>query len=162
MENIKIFEERLKGKDDNNYKFTIISCDSSIEFPKNILDNVVSEYVGNKLYNEFVEIYNGNPWIRFITDGINEFNYIAQPDDFELFENNLHSTTGEIAGSFAILRGGMNSDKPIEFMSNIVSKYVENRDHIHCIEIFKDNPWVRVILFGINRIPFIEFNTQKL
>ena len=162
MEGVKIFEQKLKGKDEKEYKFSIISCDSSIEFPKNFLDNAVSEYVGDKLYNEFVEIYNGNPWIRVITDGINEFNYIPQPNDFELFENKIHSTTGEVVGNFAILRGGMKSEKPIEFMSNIVSEYVEGREHIHCIEIFKDNPWVRVILFGINHIPFLDINTQKL
>ena len=37
-------------------------------------------------------------------------------------------------------------------MDNIVSLYVENRGYNEFIESFLDNPWVRVILEGINEI----------
>jgi hypothetical protein len=52
----------------------------------------------------------------------------------------------------AILRGGLGQPNPTEYMDNIVSEFVENRGYNEFIERFLDNPWVRVILEGINEI----------
>jgi hypothetical protein len=52
----------------------------------------------------------------------------------------------------AILRGGLGQPNPTEYMDNIVSEYVERRGYNEFIERFLDNPWVRVILEGINEI----------
>ena len=67
--------------------------------------------------------------------------------DVEIFEKPLAS------GVFiAILRGGFNSDNPKLYMDNAVSEYVNNTMYNEFVEIFLDNPWIRVIIFGINNI----------
>lgn len=42
--------------------------------PKAYMDNVVSELVGKELYNEFIEKFLDNPWVRII---IFDFNNIV-------------------------------------------------------------------------------------
>lgn len=49
-----------------------------------------------------------------------------------------------------LLCGGMGRPNPKEYMDNVVSAFVGNRGHNQFIEIFLDNPYVRVILEGIN------------
>ena len=44
------------------------------------MNDAVSKYVGSTGYNEFVEIYLDNPWIRVIISGINEL-------DYKIFDN---------------------------------------------------------------------------
>lgn len=39
--------------------------------PKQYMDEVVAQFVGTGMYNEFVESSNDNPWIRIIIFGFN-------------------------------------------------------------------------------------------
>lgn len=67
--------------------------------------------------------------------------------DVEIFEKELAK------GVFiAMLRGGFTSDNPKLYMDNVVSEYVEQTMYNEFVEIFLDNPWLRVIIFGINNI----------
>lgn len=61
-------------------------------------------------------------------------------------------------GKIAILRGGIN--KPKSYMDNAVSQYVRRELHNQFIEIFLDNPYVRVIVSGINDFDYKAFNTD--
>ncbi len=59
-----------------------------INKPKSYMDNVVSEYVGNTLHNQFIEIYLDNPYVRVIVKGINDFDYnVFDTDIFHLGVN---------------------------------------------------------------------------
>lgn len=62
----------------------------------------------------------------------------------------------------AILRGGLGSENPKKIMDDAVSKYVENKPHNEFIEIFLDNPWVRVIVGNIDQLNYQQFKDQKL
>lgn len=62
-------------------------------------------------------------------------------------------------GKIAILRGGIN--KPKTYMDNIVSKYVGHKMFNEFIEIFLDNPYVRVIVSGINNFDYRTFDPTK-
>lgn len=79
----------------------------------------------------------------------------------EIFEQKILEGEKEV-GKIAILRGGLYSENPTQFMDDAVSKYVSKKSHNHFIEIHLDNPWVRVIVGGINELDYKEFTTQRL
>jgi hypothetical protein len=67
--------------------------------------------------------------------------------DVEVFEKELAQ------GVFiAMLRGGFESENPKFYMDCAVSEYVQQTMYNEFVEIFLDNPWIRVIIFGINNI----------
>lgn len=61
-------------------------------------------------------------------------------------------------GKITILRGGLN--KPKSYMDHVVSEYVGHAMHNQFIEIFLDNPYVRVIVTGINDFDYDTFDTN--
>lgn len=82
-------------------------------------------------------------------------------NNIEIFEQDLKKGDSTI-GKIAILRGGLNSENPNEIMNAAVTKFVGNNPYNEFIEIFLDNPWVRVVISGINEIEYKEFQNQKL
>lgn len=74
----------------------------------------------------------------------------------QIFEQKLDGGKGTIS----ILCGGLNANNPKSFMDEVVSQYVKGEMYNEFIEIFLDNPYVRVIITGINEIEFKEFNEK--
>lgn len=62
----------------------------------------------------------------------------------------------------AFIRGGFSSDNPKAYMDCVVSEYVKGCSYNQFIEEHLDDPWLRVIITGINDIPFEPFNDQRL
>lgn len=88
-------------------------------------------------------------------------------NNIEIYEQELkivdETTKKEkIVGKVAILRGGLNTDNPTAVMNNAVSTYVGTKGHNQFIEIHLDNPWVRVVIGGINEVKYDEFKDQRL
>lgn len=79
----------------------------------------------------------------------------------EIFEQVLKNNDEEI-GKIAILRGGLNTENPSAIMDEAVSRYVDTKEYNEFVEIFLDNPWVRVIVKGINELEYKTFKDQKL
>ncbi len=77
MAKIEIFEEYLT--EDENTRITILRGGLNTHNPFAIMNDAVAKYVGNKGYNEFIEIPLNNPWVRVIISGINKLEY----DPFE-------------------------------------------------------------------------------
>lgn len=62
-------------KIDNNGKITYVTIlvgGLNKENPKNYMDLVVSEFVRNRMYNEYVDANLDNPWLRIIVEDIND------------------------------------------------------------------------------------------
>ena len=62
-------------KIDNSGKITYVTIlvgGLDKENPKNYMDLVVSEFVGNRMYNEYVDANLDNPWLRIIVEDIND------------------------------------------------------------------------------------------
>ena len=57
-------------------------------------------------------------------------------------------------GLMVIIRGGLNSNNPTQYMNGVVSFLVETELYNEFIEKFLDNPWVRVVFFEFNNIQF--------
>jgi hypothetical protein len=79
----------------------------------------------------------------------------------EIFEQELKLGDRKV-GKVAILRGGLNSENPTAVMNDAVSTYVERKGHNQFIEIHLDNPWVRVVIDGINEVKYEDFTDQRL
>ena len=166
MENVEICEQLITGNQGGQYKIAIIKCSDKIENPKSTLDFAVSNFVESDGYNEFVEVFKENPWVRIVVSGINElqFNniFLNENPDVDCYEFNLPTLAGFETSRFGILRGGLQENKPLEYMNNIVRKYAGETPSNHFMEIFMDNPWVRLVVFGIDNLDFTPYTTQKL
>lgn len=77
-----------------------------------------------------------------------------QDTEIQIFEQKLDGGKGTIS----ILCGGFNDNNPKLFMDDVVSQYVKGEMYNEFIEIFLDNPYVRVIITGINEIEFKTIN----
>lgn len=82
-------------------------------------------------------------------------------NNIDIFEQDLKKGD-TVVGKIAILRGGLNSENPNDIMNAAVSNFVGNNPYNEFIEIFLDNPWVRVVISGINEVEYKEFQNQKL
>ena len=71
FEDVDIKEIPIEG----GHKITILIGGFMSKNPKAYMDYVVSEYVKNSMYNEFVESHLDMPQIRIILSGINEIKY---------------------------------------------------------------------------------------
>jgi hypothetical protein len=79
----------------------------------------------------------------------------------EIFELELKKGDSNV-GKVAILRGGLSSENPTAIMNDAVSTYVDRKGHNQFIEIHLDNPWVRVVIGGINEVDYKDFTDQRL
>ena len=71
---------------ENGGRITILR--GGLNKPKSYMDNVVREYVGHVMHNQFIEIFLDNPYVRVIVTGINSFDYqVFDTDIYHLDEN---------------------------------------------------------------------------
>jgi hypothetical protein len=82
--------------------------------------------------------------------------------DVEIYECDLIDKDKKKKGKLAILRGGLKSTNPIAHMNNAVSTYVGREPYSEYVDINMDNPWIRVIISGINELEFKKFNNHSL
>ena len=79
----------------------------------------------------------------------------------EIFQQNLMNGN-RVVGRIAIIRGGLNEENPTAVLNNAVSNYVGQTPYNEFVEIYLDNPWVRVIVSGINELNYQPFVNQHL
>lgn len=80
MNDIEIFEQEITLKGGRKGKIAILRGGLGKENPTEFMNEAVSKYVGDKMYNEFIEIFLDNTWVRVIISGINDFEYEAFND----------------------------------------------------------------------------------
>ena len=114
----------------------------------------VDKYVGNDMYNEYVDI--NNPLFHIVIksdintldweyfEGISSMQY----KKYEIYQD--ENRKQEI-GTFAIFMGGLYKEDPYQWMSTCVDSYIKrnttsNINTLNMIENTMDNPWVRVVL----------------
>lgn len=81
----------------------------------------------------------------------------------EAFEKvRIYEKILENNGKMAIFLADANIVNPNEFLDFIVHRYVRDRKFNQFTDIRNDNPWVRIVITGINNLEFNEFNIQRL
>jgi len=81
--------------------------------------------------------------------------------EVEIFQDELKQD-GDPRGKIAIIRGGLQTDDPTSVLDDAVRKYVGKKSYNQFVEIHMDNPWVRVIITGINELDYEELTDQKI
>jgi len=71
MDEVQIFEQPFIVNGNIVGKMAILVGGLRRPNPKEFMDAIVSQYVGNIGHNQYVEIHLDNPWTRIITTGIN-------------------------------------------------------------------------------------------
>ena len=80
-------------------------------------------------------------------------------NEYSLYEQDLYDGNGNTKGKMAVLFGGMNAQNPKAYMDNAVIDYLQkhgNPLYNQFVEIHMDNPWLRIIVIGINELPYHE------
>lgn len=76
---------------------------------------------------------------------------------YQCFEKQLLEGRNDV--TMVVLFGGMNSQNPKAYMDMAVHDYLVkhgNPMYNEFVEIHLDNPWLRVIIVGINDLPYKE------
>lgn len=74
-------------------------------------------------------------------------------------ESSLDLTRGR-KGQVAVLMYSGEGD-PVAKLDWAVSEYVGHVEHNQFIDISMDNPWIRVIISGINEMNQVDFDPEK-
>lgn len=78
--------------------------------------------------------------------------------DVLIFEQNLNNKEGVLVGKMAIIIGGVGEGNPKAIVDNAVKEYVGAATFSQFIDMHLDNPWVRVIIKGINAVDYEIFS----
>lgn len=77
--------------------------------------------------------------------------------DIEVFECSLNRTT-----FMSIFRGGFSRPNPQLYMDQVVFDYADEEPCVQFHDIFKDNPWERILIFNFNDITGFEPGKESL
>lgn len=86
-----------------------------------------------------------------IINRIKEFKNANNDSELEYFVQSLGNGT-----CICILRGGLNKPAPEKYMKDVVLSVVQKEHHNSFIEDELDNPYVKIIIFDLNNIPFLK------
>lgn len=122
------------------------------EDPEAYLIEASKYLMGDTKYNEYVEEYLDNPWVRVLITSIEEFT-AEERKGYSLYYKDLPGVSG-VDGpcQISILVGGFGKVNPNAFMDYMVFDYIGERGHNTFIDPSMKNPWVRVIITGINNL----------
>lgn len=91
-----------------------------------------------------------------IINRIKEFKNANNDSELEYFVQSLGN-----GACICILRGGLDKPDPEEYMNDVVLSVVQKEHHNSFIEAELDNPYVKIIIFDLNNIPFEEKSNEK-
>ena len=74
-------------------------------------------------------------------------------EETQIYEQELYNR-GEVVGKMAIIIGGIGQGNPKAVVDEAVAKYVGTEKNCQFTDIHLDNPWVRVVIKGINDIEY--------
>lgn len=70
---VDVFHQKL---DRGRGSLTILRGGWNVPNPKAYMDEVVRQYVEDRLYNQFIEIHLDIPQVRIVLEGINDLTYV--------------------------------------------------------------------------------------
>ena len=71
-----------------------------------------------------------------------------------IFEQDLKNNNEESVGKMVIIVGGVGQDNPKAIVDNAVREYVGENRCSQFVDMHLDNPWVRIVVKGINDIDY--------
>jgi hypothetical protein len=160
LENIKIQESPIDLENGDKGKVAIFIYKGE-KNPLKTLAYAISRYVGYQPFTQFIDIEMDNPYVRVIVFGINEMKQedFREVEDVKIQESPIDLINGD-KGKVAIFMY-QGEDDPMDALDQAAHKYIENKSFMQFIDIEMDNPCVRVIVSGINKMKQETFDPLK-
>jgi hypothetical protein len=79
-----------------------------------------------------------------------------------IYEEQLFNDEDQYVGKLAVIRVSHEVQSPETLMGEAIKLYVGDTEYNEFVEIGLDNPWVRVLITGINDLKFKDFADQVL
>ena len=159
MIDIKQFKEKYKDIAccrTSDYRVFILCGGLAQDDAWSYLTDAAKFLMGDTPYNHYVEEYLDNPWVRVLITSKEGFSQ-EDKEGFVVFKRQLPTRAGSLEiCEMSILVGGLGRVNPNSFMNAKVDEYIEYRGHNTFIDSNLKNPWVRVIITGINDLCYDE------
>ena len=94
---------------------------------------------------------------QFVDENGNVINATKIVLEKKTVEEKYNDVKIQILGNVVILKGGINTDNPTEYMNEVVDyilKLLGKPKYNQFIEDYLDNPWVRILVFDFNSMEF--------
>lgn len=162
---MEIFRKELRDADRNVVgEFAIISETGRNPNPQYNVQRAVNQYVGNDDYNDFVEEWLDNPWTRLVVKGFNEIDFQPMQElngQVEKHEIPLVPGNRFTRSKIVFLFADPTIENPRPIMESAVQHVIEGSLYNAFIDSHLDNPWIRIVVVGINNLPFEPYSIEK-
>lgn len=172
MRDAAIYEQQLEGEN-----IAILWGGLQTANPSSWMDLMAAKYYGNNPHNLFVDKCSDTPLgDLFITPivimtGLNNLPFVRHFKNklplTKVYEHNLtlDGKKGEKIGEVVIIFDqniGLEEEQVNQHLDEVQKSIVKGRKYNIFLDHYKDNPYVRIIIFGIEKLPFIKFEGQRI
>lgn len=155
---MEIFRKELNNVEGNVIgEFAIISETGRNPNPQYNVQRAVNQYVNHEDYNDFVEEWLDNPWTRVVVKGFNEIDFRPMREfngQVEKHEVELRPGNQFTRSKIVFLFANPEIENPRPIMEKAVQHVIEGSLYNAFVDSHLDNPWVRIVVVGINNLPF--------
>lgn len=127
--------------------------------PQYNVQSAVNQYVGAHGYYDFIEEWLDNPWVRVVLFGL-EYLEPSFGDFFGVryFKADLVAGDPYLGAKLIILWEQTGSENPKPIIENALNHAIEGGTYNAFVLSTLDYPWIRVVITGINNLPFIPYD----
>lgn len=124
------------------------------EDPESYLIKASEDLMDGTPYSQYVEEYLDNPWTRVLITSKDGFS-VEKREGYVVYSQDLPGTPilSETC-RISILVGGLGRVNPNSYMNAMVDDFIGTNGHNTYIESNLKNPWVRVVITGINELNY--------
>lgn len=147
-----VFQHRMPRRIDYEKEyadFIIYSANPRNRNPKIEVDNAINGCVGENEYNEFVEEWLDNPWIRIAIIGIEYLDYKHFNEMVKYAKVEFEGLNGKKVEVY-VLFIPKGTENPKQILDDAVLKIADGRSYNAFIDSSLCNPYLRVLIIGLN------------
>ena len=141
----------------NGGSVVIFSEDPRNRNPRPDVLQAVATEVGDAPCMEFIEDWLDNPWVSVVLKNIDitdlDFHHIegfnGNVDDAVI---DLHNDGDETVGQLHFLFVNPDIQNPSPLMETALLSVVRNRSYNAFVDSHLDNPWIKIVIFGLNNL----------
>ena len=118
--------------------------------PNAQIEEAVQQFVHGRLYNDYIEEWLDDPWLRLVICGIGflVYNY-NQQNGVASFHEALPGN-----GHIYVLFAHPKIKNPKLVLDNVVDGITNGLSYNAFVEHTRNNPYVRIVILGINNLPY--------
>lgn len=140
---------------DGQYRsaFFIYSANPRNRTPKPEVDTAIDHFVGDNEYAEFIDEWLDNPWVKIAILGIEylNYNFVGGARHYAWHRDAFQGLNGATVEVY-VLYVPPNTENPKALLDDVVMQIANGRAYNAFVDSSLCNPYVRVVIFGINDI----------